>query len=540
MPDVEVRTSPSGHLGLFATRDFAEGDVILEEAPLVVLAPSSEQESREILLDWMGGGKDTACEGSKGKKSSMAGHPSGGGAPLWHAIDPPDAFSVPENMRGTFKGMAQAGIVWMEKYHNSMDGSQDALQKLYRPPDGESATDVEKTVVALADDVIKFLQDSISRCTSSKLTNFEGWEKMKDVLLVWACNSFQGGRVYEMLSRVNHDCNPNAVIQTTPARPTNDDEPNGTNDEGQRLVAAAKIAKGDEVSISYLGLLLYADKNARRTKLRATKYFDCRCQRCSAPSTDRAAQIPCPVCHPRRSSQLMLEEDVQYDDDQTVRYATMDTKCSTCHEQPERGSKLEKVIQSVESKIQSYLDTHEGLNKAKETSGNAVHDDDDNEEENNAVLEEHVGLASTMMGDKHWTTNLMLLLHLDSRLAGMSTNMLTSQEPPEMEDIAEAIDSLERISRFVDSLSLKIDPGHLLGDVTIGIARTLVSLGDEKSQKYGAEWLDKIDDYTTLFGSDGLQKVVAALRVAWKKHGRTNDGENTPSGSKQKQARTNI
>jgi hypothetical protein len=138
-------------------------------------------------------------------------------------------------------------------------------------------------------------------------------------------------------------------------------------------------------------------------------------------------------------------------------------------------------------------------------------------------LEENVSLASTMMGNQHWTTNLTLLLHLGCRLSSMSHQMITTQELPDLEEVAEAIDSLQRISRFVESLNLELDPGFVLGDVTIGVARTLVSLGDEKSQRYGAEWLSKIEKYVKKFGDDGLQKVVATLKVAWKKHDRKCD-----------------
>jgi hypothetical protein len=61
--------------------------------------------------------------------------------------------------------------------------------------------------------------------------------------------------------------------------------------------------------------------------------------------------------------------------------------------------------------------------------------------------------------------------------------------------------------------------GHLLSDVIIGTARALVSLGDVKSQKYASEWLEKIAaDYVAYFESDGIQKVVQTLRVAWKKN----------------------
>ena len=69
-------------------------------------------------------------------------------------------------------------------------------------------------------------------------------------------------------------------------------------------------------------------------------------------------------------------------------------------------------------------------------------------------------------------------------------------------------------------MDLKLAAGHVLGDVIIGVARTLVSFGDLKSQKYGAEWLDKIIDYVDEFESEGRQKVVGALRTAWIKHDR--------------------
>jgi uncharacterized protein with von Willebrand factor type A (vWA) domain len=182
------------------------------------------------------------------------------------------------------------------------------------------------------------------------------------------------------------------------------------------------------------------------------------------------------------------------------------------------GRYITEIHQSICNKIQSFLDTYESLTKDKKKNN-----EDEIEEENDALLEEHVSLASTMMGNQHWTTNLTLLLHLGRRLSSMSQQMITTQELPDLEEVAEAIDSLQRISRFVESLNLELDPGFVIGDVTIGVARTLVSLGDEKSQRYGAEWLSKIEKYVKKFGDDGLQKVVATLTVAWKKPDRKRD-----------------
>jgi hypothetical protein len=77
---------------------------------------------------------------------------------------------------------------------------------------------------------------------------------------------------------------------------------------------------------------------------------------------------------------------------------------------------------------------------------------------------------------------------------------------------------LQRIERFVKGLQLGLHPGHLLSNVVVGVARALVSLGDSKSQKYAADWLDKIDmDYVQQFESDGIQKVVATLKGAWQR-----------------------
>jgi hypothetical protein len=326
------------------------------------------------------------------------------------------------------------------------------------------------------------------------------------------------------LSRVNHSCNPNAIIQTTKVtQQANQEHKNDdSNNDGQQLVAATNIQKGSEIYISYLGLILYTDTVVRKKKLERTKFFNCLCSRCCAASSEGdegAAKIPCPVFHPRDPQQMSLDEDAQYDDDQSVRYISLmepksNDKSGTDNE------KLYKVLRSVCGIIESLLETYDDDGLAKTTSVN-----NEDEDEKDDILEQHVGLSSTMMGDKHWTSNLTLLLHLDRRLSAMSKRMIVTQELPGEEEIAEAIDSLDRISRFVDSLKLDIDPGHVLGDVIIGTARMLISLGDEKSQKYGAEWLSKIDDYVEQFANDGVKKVVKTLKVAWTKQDRSNDEE---------------
>lgn len=430
----EVRKSLG--LGLFATKMYKPGEVILKENPMIQLESSSKHVS---------------------------------------SIEPPS--SIATHFRATFCSMVQVGLGWIQHQDNG-------ILNLYFPTK-ESSSGYEKGAIKVAKDATEYIRNH----KADQVNGFQDWETLEKVMLVWACNAFQGGRIYKQISRVNHSCNPNSIIQA--------------DGEAQRLVAATDIAEGEEITISYLGSILYTDTVSRNERLQKTKFFECKCDRCTSTADDNANRIPCPTCHPR-SVQYSLEEDVQYDDDQTVKYVTTTGVCPKCQTKLDNSDKLCITVTSVSSKILAYLESQES---------SASNNNDDEE-----ILEEHISLASTIMGDKHWTTNLLLLLYLDRRLSDMSSAMLTTQEIPEMEDVAEAIDTLQRVSRFVESLKLKLDPGHLLSDVIIGIGRTLVSLGDAKSQKYGAEWLDKIYDYVETFESEGRQKVVSKLRVAWKAH----------------------
>jgi hypothetical protein len=522
----EVRASDSGHLGLFALEDFSAGDVLLEEMAVVKLAPLDEKSSRELLSEWMYGS-------SKSKQDTIANDRI-----LWTSIKPPPSDLVPDYLHGTFKGMVQAGIVFMKKYQGDIEQTKlEALLQLYYPTK-QSTLEAEKSIINVAEEAILFLKQHVttSKTTGKVFSTFEDWDKLHKLVLIWSCNSFQGGRIYPEISRVNHSCNPNAVIQTS--NDTGQSSSDGNN-EGQKLLAATKIEKGSEIFISYLGLLLYTDTSVRQNKLERTKFFKCICSRCSAASSEGAmegaAQIPCPTTHPRDAKHMSLDEDTQYDDSQTVKYTVL-IEPGISKANKFGGSddeKLLKVLHGVRIKVERFLDIYDD----RQAENGRSDGEDDDEDEREAIIEEHISLASTMMGNRHWTSNLTLLLHLDRRLKAMSQQMVVSQELPEEEDIAEAIDSLQRIARFVDSLKLDIDPGHLLADVTIGTARMLISLGDEKSQKYGAEWLSKIEEYVNQFSDQGLQKVVSVLKDAWKKHSRPNDDENNNSGKKMKRAK---
>jgi hypothetical protein len=517
----QVQSSPFGGLGLYATKEFKEGDVILQEDPLATLAPANDEESNKLALELgLGlalGDEKTAANSQKKKKVSLKSE-----TPpfplLWESIQPPS--SVAKELHGKFKGMVQAGLCCP---HDAK--TKQALLKLYHPTNNEPTTStLEGPIVDCAKQAVEYIQQQQQQQqqhdvnNTNMTTNTDPDDVLQNIMLVWACNSFQGGRIYQQISRVNHSCNPNALIV-----------PNG---ESQKLVAAATIQKGDEIAISYLGLMLYAEMSLRRDRLQHDKYFVCTCARCtsscSSSSNDLAARIPCPTCHPRQAPQQVLDEEVQYDDDQTTSYITRiddaTAICQTCQTKPKDRdtAKLEKVMSSVCQKIVSYLQEQESSDHNKKTNTDTVDDDDEDEEEQ--VLEEYVGLAGTVMGDKHWTTNLLLLMHLNRRLSSLSQQMLTTQEPPGLDDVAEAIDSLERVVRFVQGLELSLHMGHVLDDCILGVARALVSLGDSKSQKYAAVWLEKMQPYVDLFETEGRQKVVQALSVAWKQHEHGDDG----------------
>ena len=449
-----------GGSGVFATQDIAKGTKILSEAPLVkLLAPSSDDSSKK--------------------------------KPAEIQIPP----TIPKDYESKYKAMVQ-----VVKNMSSVEPTvQEQLLTLYHPCIMTTENDNKTTKPNEHEQAIVHVALEVAAEIGKNHNEIKNLQKL---LLVWACNSFQGGRIYSQTSRINHSCAPNAVIQTSTTQA-------GSDEDTQHVVAAIDIRKGDEITISYLGLLLYADTVTRRSILKTTKYFECHCQRCST-TEDPATSLPCPTCHPR-TPQNSLEEDVQYDDDLTVSYITVPGTCAKCATKFDKlpSESLSAICTQVTTKVRDFLQTYE-------TKNNSTNEEDDMDEE---LLQEHLSLAYTVMGSKHWTTNLLLLLHVDGQLKQLSKEMITTQEPPSLDDLAECIDSIERVCRFVQSITLvQQDMGHVVGDAILGIARLLVSLGDVKSQKYAAEWVGRLGDYMELFETDGKQKVAQALSDAWKKN----------------------
>jgi hypothetical protein len=140
------------------------------------------------------------------------------------------------------------------------------------------------------------------------------------------------------------------------------------------------------------------------------------------------------------------------------------------------------------------------------------------------LVEELFHLSSSVLGARHWCTMLLSLQVLEQSLASLHATMLFSHqqdegaEPLDLVQLAECIDSLQKLWTYFDLLQLKAHPGHVLSGVTIGVARTLVSLGDVKSKTYGAEWVEKIESYIQQgYEGESMTRVVETLKSAWLK-----------------------
>mmetsp|Transcript_29148 Transcript_29148/g.44070 ORF Transcript_29148/g.44070 Transcript_29148/m.44070 type:complete len:487 (-) Transcript_29148:87-1547(-) len=483
---IEVRseTSSAGS-GLFANKDFEAGEVLVEEAnPLVRLVPNSVEEESKLF-------NAVSVRGSTASRHN--------GSSFFSSINPP--LDLPKQCKGKFQGMIQALACFVELSPSNCKSAD--LNGLYMP-DLNSPTKEEETILVVCKEALKYLQ--INSTEGSKLKTFveDRPDDARKVMLVWSCNSFQGGRIYAQQSRINHSCNPNAVIRA--------------NEDKQTVLAACSIKAGEEICISYLGLLLYADRPVRQAQLLADKHFQCNCCRCSQ-FFDPAAAIPCVTCHDRNGR--YLDENVAYDDEENVNYMfprqSLDFECSKCKyttklDTDEPSKEIFSAIKAVEGKIVIHLENI---------------DEEQTQDEEAWETQLHQ-LTCSVAGANHWTTNMMSLTRLDRILKQHHTLMIQSGEPPGIEEIAETIDSLQRICRFVDGLELKLDIGHLLSDVVIGVARTLVGLGDKKSKAYASEWVGKIKNYSDLFETPGMQKVVATLLRA----GDENDSK--PQAKRQK------
>ena len=536
MAEFRPNSSPPG---LFATKSYEAGEIILDEAPLFVFRPVSDEQDAAVTSQFRNISSNpsavaaAASSGSVGKKRSnrkKKAMKSDGVkfAPSLNEIQPPP--SVDKAYAGKFRSMiTAAGMYAVALANNDInDKSRNHILALYAP-NIESPSDNERQIVSTACAALKYCRDNAvdgSSLAALVKGDNETQKECLQVMLIWSCNAFEGGMLYHQTSRANHSCDANAIVReslvvSTPAAASASSETSISNSDedrafeqprNQQLIATTAIEAGDEITISYLGIFLYAGGSVRQDQLRKTKHFTCRCSRCTA--VDRASAIPCLSCHPRVNGRY-LDEEIQYDDDKTVKYsypknaatATLGVRCEHCNETT-NASSLMAMVNKVSDKVTDRLE-QSFLTKRMEEDAN------DAEQEMDEQLHH---LASSVLGARHWTTNLMALSILERQLSAIHSATLMGGSAPDLTELAECIDTLQRLWDFVGGLDLRADAGHLLSGPTIGVARALVSLGDVKSRRYAAEWVARVEDYVLKFEGDDMVKVVDALKEAWKRN----------------------
>jgi len=505
------------------SKSYKAGEIIIEETPLIVFSPKKADQITAVRNQFQNIKAD--------KKVSHEG--------CIHDLDIPAAIDAKQ--RNEFRGMllAASSYALLED-----DAVKAKIQQLYSPNVGENDADsetetneYEKNVILLAEEAVSFLKRQVKPSTPLHALIHKSPKECIAVMLIWSCNAFKGGYIYEITSRINHSCDFNAVVSTDPF----------SNDEKQTIRAVSDISAGDEISISYLGSFTYADFKARNERLISEKFFCCECTRCKRDRSvgDVASSVPCPKCHVRTGR--YLEEDIQYDDGEVeVNYCVPCVKngdkttysCSKCGDVDLQKS-LSKAMDTAIERAVSHLE--EGL------AGQSEIDDDEGERDAKIEMTERLTcLATSVLGAKHWATNLLIFVMLSAKLSSLHAVMLCKSagddaskgdddEADLMNDIAECIDSLERVSSYVKSLNLKSHGGHLVGNISVGVARVLVGFGDVKSMKYGATFATSVyEEYFKLgFEGQGMETVVETLINAWKR--RTGDADCDDEQQKKRQ-----
>ena len=558
---------PNRQYGLFATKAYKLGDTILsEESPLIILSQKHCHPSNNDIRSQF----DTSCFPTNAKKKSAddGSDKKEVDNDVISAIILPVSFKTDDMTTHQIKKL-KALIVVAASYavqtQTLSEETKNKLFQLYHPSlidtkenGNGSGNDEEKDAVKLATLALNCCKDTAASDSSLKrlVQDTNSANELVKLLLIYSCNAFEGGRIYNEISRINHSCNPNAVVC--------EGKNNGSSDNCDTSVvkAACDIQANDEINISYLGKYLYAGYPTRQKVLRDAKYFSCRCSRCNSGDSsdaydDLASRIPCPRCHPRTGR--YLDEDVMFDDDDddslVVSYALpkngltpeqRSIKCEGCEGITSFDPNEESLRKKKEALCINYMSMAEEKVYDRLENNDNVNDSSNNDKSLDVVREadeQFYQMATSICGAKHWTTHFMNLSLIEESLANfhstlMSMGQNTSEDTMDelLTDIAEAADGIERAWKYARGLNLNIDPSHWLFDYTVGLARTLVGLGDEKSQKYASEWLTKVEDHAKAFESDAMNKVVTSLKTAWQRHSSADEGEKN-SAKRQKVAK---
>ena len=300
---------------------------------------------------------------------------------------------------------------------------------------------------------------------------------------------------------------------------------------------------------THVGLFLYSDKETRRSMLQAQKLFTCSCPRCIGvgdedKTEDIASRIPCFKCHKRIKN--VLDEDVSWGDgdihyiaqttiqnnkDETTNNVIKSYKpCNHCNSTIDikQYDTVFQLMKQICTKVTQRMQT--------DISNNTEIDDNHDRMIQYTTEEEYdeqlYQTSSSTLGIKHWCTNFMLSALVTRSLTTLHSNMIlqsnnyddedeASSQSPDLELIAECIDSYQTYKTFLGDMDLHVPVYIITMNFLIGIMRCLISLGDEKSLNYALELLSEgsnntssnstadqgsLEEYITLFGYDDTNK----------------------------------
>jgi len=516
--------------GLFAINPYQTGDVIIDNSqPIMSSITVTDEKHNMVLVTQLTPPAVSFLSGNDG--------------------------SLPENVQthqvGKFRGMIQSILSYAlhrSSHEESTPSNTTKLLELYHPTSTSTSTSTfpsnhETEIVALSQTATSYLR-RYAQPESSLSKLLEGdddvdVEFVSKLCLIYSCNAFEGGCIYDaQISRINHSCDPNATTHTSN---TADSSSNS-----MTIRATSPIAAGEEITISYLGILLYADTTVRRSQLLQTKHFVCGCDRCrNRHRPDVSGCIPCPSCHARVEGKY-LEEDVMWDDEENntgaIQYAhprittrkngteSVTFDCPKCGAEANDNADfpanddsklLNTLVKTVSAKIANrLLEVHTDEKRVKGGTGKKPTDIGKDVAIDTELDEQLYEMSMSICGSKHWSSNILLLTLLTRQISKMNARLLLSRLPT-LETLGEAIDSLQRLYRFIESLQLKADSngggngdgcgGKLLVDATLNVARILVAMGDEKSVTYARYWIQKINRHVTLFESVETQTVCRAV-----------------------------
>ncbi|KAL7449767.1 hypothetical protein ACHAWC_001790, partial [Mediolabrus comicus] len=283
---------PNRQYGLFATKAYKLGDTILtEESPLIILSQKHCHPSNDDIRSQF----DTSCFPTNAKKRSVddSSDNKEDDNDVISDIILPASFNTDDMTTHQTKKL-KALIVVAASYAvqtQTLSGeAKNKLFQLYHPSsidtkgngDG-SGNDEEKDAVKLATLALNCCKDMAASDSSLKrlVQDTNSTDELINLLLIYSCNAFEGGRIYHEISRINHSCNPNAVVCEG-----NDGDRSSSSGDTSVVKAACDIKANDEINISYLGKYLYAGYPTRQKVLRDAKYFSCRCSRCNGGGSD--------------------------------------------------------------------------------------------------------------------------------------------------------------------------------------------------------------------------------------------------------------